>query len=147
MSHTADPLDDVGQTLEKLAVSQPNAPAIHVPDRTTLSYADLGAQIRYVRERLGDWNISRGDVVVGVIPSRPEMAVACATAPAAATFAPLSPVLATDVYSELLARLRPKALIVPKDLDHPVRLAARRCGVAEIDLVPDPSAPAGMFTL
>lgn len=44
-------------------------------------------------------------------------------------------------------RLLPKALIVSEDLDHPVRLAARRCGVTEIELVPHLSGPPGMFTL
>ena len=137
----------IGQALESLARSQPAAPALHVPGRTSLSYADLGAQIRYVRERLGSWDFVRGDVIAGVIPTRPEMALASATLPAAATFAPLSPAFSADVYSELLARLRPKALIVPTDLNHPVRIAARRCGLAEIALIGDPTAPAGMFTL
>ena len=138
---------EITQILETLASRQPAAPAIHVPGRTTLTYADLGAQIRYVRERLEDWGSGRGDIVVGVIPSRPEMAVACVTVPAAASFAPLSPGLTTDAYCELLVRLRPTSLIVPKELDHPARLAARRCGVVEIELVSEPSAPAGMFTL
>ena len=114
-----DDLDqDIGQALERLARRRPTAPAIHVPGRLSLSYADLGAQIRYVRERLSAWEIDPGNIVAGVIPPRPEMALACATVPAAATFAPLSPGLTTDVYSELLTRLRPKALIVPKWLDH-----------------------------
>ena len=138
---------NIARTLEGLASSQPTQPAIHVPGRTSLTYADLGAQIRYVRERLGNWDIGRGDIVAGVIPSRPEMAVACATVPGAATFAPLSPDLTTDVYSELLARLRPKALITPRGLDHAVRAAARRHGIAEIELLPDASSPAGVFTL
>jgi oxalate---CoA ligase len=138
---------DIGYALESRARSQPTAPALHVPGRTSLSYADLGAQIRYVRERLANWNFVRGDVIAGVIPARPEMALACATIPAVATFAPLSPAFTADVYCELLVRLRPKALIVPTDLNHPVRVAARRCGLAEIALIGDPTAPAGMFTL
>jgi len=138
---------NISSILETLARNQPRAPAIYAPGRQVLTYADLGWQIRYVRERLGKWGIGRGDFVVGVIPLRPEMAVACATLPAAATFAPLSPALTIDVYVELLTRLRPKALIVPKGTDHSVRLAARRCGVTELELLPDPSAPAGMFTL
>ena len=115
----------IAQVLERLAASQPTAPALHVPGRTTLTYADLGAQIGYVRERLGSWGIVRGDVIAGVIPLRPEMALACATIPAAATFAPLSPVLAPDAYTELLRRLRPKALLVPRGRDHSVRAIAR----------------------
>ena len=133
--------------LENLAGHRPTAPAVYVPGRAPLTYGDLGAQIRYVRERLNSWSIERGDVIAGVIPLRPEMAVACTTVPAAATFAPLSPAFTTEIYSALLARLRPKALIVPKDFDHPIRVAAQRLGVTEIELVPDPSAPAGMFTL
>jgi acyl-CoA synthetase (AMP-forming)/AMP-acid ligase II len=138
---------DIGQALESLASSQPTAPALHVPGRTTLTYADLGAQISYVRERLGSWGVVRGDVIVGAIPTRPEMALACATVPAKATFAPLSPSLTPDNYAELLTRLRPKLVIVPNRVDHPIRAAARRCGVAEVDLTGDPGAPAGVFTL
>jgi acyl-CoA synthetase (AMP-forming)/AMP-acid ligase II/acyl carrier protein len=74
------------------------------------------------------------------------MAVACASLPASATFAPLSPAFTTDLYCEVLTRLRPRILVVPQDLHHPARVAAKRCGVTELELVSDPSAPAGMFT-
>ena len=141
------PVDDISGILERLAISQPAAPALHVPGRTSLTYTDLGAQIRYVRERLSNWGVVRGDVVVGVIPTRPEMALACATIPAVASFAPLSSALTPDEYAELLTRLRPKLVIVPSGVGHPLRAAARRCGVAEVDLTGDLSAPAGMFTL
>src|SRR5262245_941124 len=114
---------DITQSLESLARCQPGAPALHAPGRTPLRYADLGAQISYVRERLAHWGIARGDFVVGVVPFRAEMAVACATLPASAAFAPLSPSLTTDVYGEVLERLKPKALLVPKDLEHPARVA------------------------
>ncbi|MGZ8267403.1 MAG: non-ribosomal peptide synthetase, partial [Burkholderiales bacterium] len=89
----------------------------------------------------------QGDVVVGVIPARPEMALACAAVPAVATLAPLSPSLTPNTYAELLTRLRPKLVILPDGVDHPLRAAARRCGVAEADLVPNFGAPAGMFAL
>jgi acyl-CoA synthetase (AMP-forming)/AMP-acid ligase II len=138
---------DVTQVLEALARRQPAAPALQGHGRTTLRYADLSAQIRYVRERLGQWDIRRGDFVVGVIPLRLEMAVACATLPATATFAQLSPALTADVYCELFGRLRPKALVLPMGFDHPARIVARRYKVAEIELVADSCAPAGMFTL
>ena len=143
----SDPATNFTQILETLAAVQPAAPALHVPGRRSLCYADLGAQIRYVRERLSGWRIGRGDVIAGLIPSRPEMAVAWASVPGAGTFAPLNPMRTADTYCDLLAHLRPKALLVPKDLDHPVRLAAQRCGVAEIALAPDLEAPAGTFTL
>ncbi|MGZ8267404.1 MAG: amino acid adenylation domain-containing protein, partial [Burkholderiales bacterium] len=138
---------DITEALETLASGQPTAPALHVPGRRTLSYADLGAQIRYVRRQVGGWGVVRGDLIAGVIPPRPEMALACATFPAVATFAPLSPALTSDSYAELLTRLRPKVVILPDEIDHPIRTAARRCGVAEVDLRTDASAPAGMFTV
>ena len=139
--------EDITKVLEALAVSQPAACAIRVPGRQPLRYADLGAQIRYVRERLGGWGIGRGDIVAAVLTMRPEMAVACAAFPAAATFAPLSPTLAVDVYAELLARLRPKALVVEQGMEHPVRIAAQRLAITELALIPDPCATAGTFTL
>ena len=55
---------DITEILECLAREQPAAPAMHVPGRTTLTYADLGAQIRCVRERLASWGIGRGDVEI-----------------------------------------------------------------------------------
>ena len=111
----ADMDTNVAQILEAFASSQPAAPAIHVPGRTTLTFADLGEQIRSVRECLRGWGIAPGDVIAGAIPTRPEMAVACATMPASAAFVPLSPALTAEAYSELLVRLRPKAAIVPAD--------------------------------
>jgi acyl-CoA synthetase (AMP-forming)/AMP-acid ligase II len=143
----ADLNHNIGRALERLAESQPAAPAIHVPGRPSLTFGNVGAQIRYVRERLGGWGVIPGDLIAGVIPSRPEMAVACATIPAAATFAPLNAALTADKYSEVLTRLRPKFLIVADGADHPARAAARRCGVAEVGLTADSGAPAGMFTL
>src|SRR5436190_24105001 len=83
---------------------------------------------------LGGLDIGRGDIVAGVIPSRPEMAVACATLPASSTFAPLSPSLTPDDYAQLVVRMGAKAILAPKGEDHPVRAAARRHGVAEIDV-------------
>src|SRR5450755_653029 len=81
--------ETLADALSALAKNQSAAPALHVPGRKSLTWGELGAQIRYVRERLGGWGIAPGDVIAGVIPSRPEMAVACATLPSSSTFAPL----------------------------------------------------------
>jgi len=139
--------ETLASALGTLARNQPAAPALHVPGRRSLTFGDLGAQVRYVRERLGGWGIASGDVVVGVVPSRPEMAVACVTLPSSSTFAPLGPSLTTEVYAQLLVRMRAKAILAPKGRDHPIRAAARQHGVAEIDVVSEPDAPAGLFTL
>src|SRR5262249_12798832 len=111
--------ESVADVLAALATNQPAAPALHVPGRRSLTFGDLGTQILYVRERLGGWGIVPGDIIVGVVPSRPEMAVACATLPSSSTFAPLGPTLTTDAYAQLILRMGAKAALVPKDQDHP----------------------------
>ena len=140
------PHKTVAEALEALADRQPAAPALHAPGRQSLTYADLAGQIRHVRERLGDWGILPGDIVAAVIPSRPEMAVACAALPSSSTFAPLNPALTDEVYVGLIGRMRPKAVLVPEGSDNPVRAAARAEGIAEIELVPEADG-AGLFSL
>ena len=137
----------IENALGALAKDRPAAPALQAPGRKPLTYADLAAQIHRVRKYLGGLDIGRGDIVAGVIPSRPEMAVACATLPASSTFAPLSPSLTPDDYSQLVVRMGAKAILAPKGEEHPVRAAARRHGVAEIDVAMEPDAPVGLFTL
>jgi len=139
--------ETITDALEALAERQPAAPALHVPGRKSLTYADLAGQIRRVRERLSDWGILPGDVVAAVIPSRPEMAVAIATLPSSCTFAPLDPTLMIEAYVALLTRLQPKAVLVPEDDQHAIRGAARRLGIAEIEVEAVPDAPAGVFAL
>src|SRR5256884_5786951 len=137
----------IEDALGALAKDRPAAPALQAPGRKPLTYADLAAQINRVRKYLGGLDIGRGDMVEGVSPSRPEMAVACATLPASSTFAPLSPSLTPDDYAQLVVRMGAKAILAPKGEDHPVRAAARRHGIAEIDVAVEPDAPAGLFTL
>ena len=137
----------IADVLEGLAARQPTAAAIRAPGRTTLSYGQLGGQVGYVRERLGHWGIQRGDVVVGALSLRPELAVAIATLPASCAFAPLDPALPTDGYKELLGRLKPKAILVCRGDDHTIRPAARSLGIAEIELTPASYDAAGLFTL
>jgi len=133
--------------LEAIAAQQPAAPAFRVPGRLSLTYGNLGAQIRYLRERLGGWGIAPGDIIAGVLPSRAEMAMACATLPSCCTFAPLGPNLTTDAYAQLIRRMGAHAVLAPQGQQHPIRAAARQNGVAEIDVVSEPDAPAGLFTV
>ena len=131
--------------LEEIAMKQPTAPALRVPGRPSLTYGDLGAQIQYLRERLGGWGIAPGDVVAGVLPSRAETASACATLPACCTFAPLGLNLTTDTLAQLIVRMGARAVLAPHGQEHQIRAAAQRHGVAEFDVVSMPDAPAGLF--
>jgi len=141
------PSENLAEVLEALAAGQPAAPLLHLPGCPALTYADLREQIGYVRDRLGDWGIARGDIVAGCIDSRPHMALACAALPSASTFAPLSASLTEDGYAALLDRLRPVAVLVEGALTHPLRAAAEARGIAEIRVAPDPAAAFGRFRL
>ena len=55
--------------------------------------------------------------------------------------------LTTDAYAQLIVRMGAQAVLVPKGQEHPIRAAARQHGVAEIDVVSEPDAPAGVFAL
>ena len=112
-----------------VADRQPEAPFLHRPGQAAVSYGALSGQIRHVRERLRSWGIAPGDVVAGFVPSRALMAMACASLPVSATFAPLSASLAADAYAALLRRLRPGAVLAPEDPGHPLRIAAATLGL------------------
>lgn len=137
----------IGEALEALATAHPRAPALHVPGRKSLTFQQLNEHTRYVHDQLIKWDTAPGDVIAGVIPSRPEMAVACAALPSSCTFAPLGSGLTTEGYSQLFTRMHAAAVLVPKDHDHCSRTAAQRVGIAEIEMASDPDAPAGLFTL
>lgn len=126
---TFPPLAD---RLVAVADRQPEAPFLHRPGRAAVSYGALSGQIRHVRERLRSWGFAPGDVVAGFVPSRAPMAMACASLPSSATFAPLSASLAADAYAALLGRLRPGAVLAPAEADHPLRIAAATLGVPAI---------------
>ena len=116
------PLETIADALAMLGERQPVAPALHVPGRAPLTYGDLGAQIRYVRDRLGNWGIRAGDIVCAALSLRPELAVAIATLPASCTFAPVDPSLPRDAYGELLTRMKARAILVASGDEHPLRL-------------------------
>lgn len=139
--------DDLSLVLAGYAVSQPDNAAILAPGRNTLTYGGLHAQQEYVRGTLTEWGITRGDIVAVMLPKGPEMAVAMTVLPVCAAAFPLAWNLSQDDYESLFRRTSAKALILPRDLPHAVRIAADRLGIMLIDLVNDPRAPAGAFTL
>jgi acyl-coenzyme A synthetase/AMP-(fatty) acid ligase len=138
---------NIADVLEGLAAARPAAPLLHLPGRPTLTFGDLREQIGLVRGCLRSWGFAPGDIIAGCIDSRPHMALACLSLPAASTFAPLSPSLPEEGYAALLARLRPKAVLIGTPDDHPLRAAASRRGIAEIRVAADPAAAPGRFRI
>lgn len=136
----------IGDALEAIAARRPDAPLMHRPGLAPARYGDLGEQLRHVRDRLLRWGIAPGDVIAGFDPSRTTMAMACLTLPVASTFVPLGAALSADAFETLLRRLRPKAVLAPRDREHPLRIAAGRCGVPALRAAAQDDAP-GRFTL
>lgn len=142
---TEAPPDDVIARLRGLAAAQPQAPALIAPNAAPLTFGGVVARIDAVAARLGAWGIGPGDVVAWPAIDRPTTALAFAALPAASTMAPLAPRLTVDAYAALLRRLQAKAIALPERAEHPIRVAARQLGIAEIDVATTGSGIAGDF--
>ena len=135
-------------TLEKLLkVGSDDAPAIAAPGRGALTYGALRSLVAGTIERLNGLGLGRNDRVAAVLPNGPEMAacfIACASGLACV---PLNPALRPDEFEFCLADLRVGALIVDRGSASPAVAAARRLGLALIELVAQPERGAGSFAL
>ncbi|MAD95578.1 MAG: AMP-dependent synthetase [Rhodobacteraceae bacterium] len=124
-----------------------NAAAIGATDREWLSYGELRALGLQVRKKLHEIGIGRGDRVAIVLPNGPEMATAFFSIAQVATTAPLNPAYREDEYEFYLKDLKAKALVVAADYDGPAISAARKVGVAIVQLLSEPTDSAGRFLL
>jgi acyl-CoA synthetase (AMP-forming)/AMP-acid ligase II len=82
-----------------------------------------------------------------VLPNGPELAVAFVGVACAAACAPLNPAYRQEEFDFYLADLGAKAVIVMDGLDSLAREAARKLGIAVLELTPESQQPAGLFTL
>ncbi len=124
-----------------------DAPAIGAPGRPWLTFAGLQKLTDDTLAALNGVGIGRGDRVAMVIPNGPEMASSFIAVAAGTISAPLNPAYRADEFEFYLDDLKPKACIVQKGVDSPVRAVAGKVGVPLIELVPAEGAPAGAFTL
>jgi acyl-CoA synthetase (AMP-forming)/AMP-acid ligase II len=138
---------DITARLFALAAAAPGAPAILEPASATLSFGALADHVQRTAIQLAGWGIGRGDVVAWGNASRAQVAVALAVLPASATIAPLNASAPFDVVCGLLARIRPKAVVVPSDGDSAIARAARHLDLTEIVAEPRTGTGAGAFDL
>ncbi len=142
----SDPADLTARLLE-LAGRAPDAPALLAPGRETMTLGSLALHVERLRGTLAAWGIERGDVVAWSSGDRVDTAAATAILPVACTLAPLNPAATYDVVHDVLARLGPKAVVVPPDDGAPVVRAARALGLAEVDVGSAGRPEAGSFDL
>jgi oxalate---CoA ligase len=122
------------------------APAIGAPGRPWLDYAGLKKLTDDTLAALNGVGIGRGDRVAMVIPNGPEMASSFIAVASGTISAPLNPAYRADEFEFYLDDLKPKACILQKGFESPVRAMAAKLGVPLIELVPGDAA-AGLFTL
>ena len=109
--------------------------AILAPERESLSYAGLRAQLEYTQLRLAALGIGSNDRVAIVLPNGPEMASA----------ASLNPNYRQPEYQFFLSDLQAQALVIMDGLDSPARDVAAQLAIPVIEL--RPGRAAGQFEL
>jgi len=135
------------RTYTDLAAKQPDIAAILAPDRAPLSFGALLARLESVRNTLNLFGIGRGDLVAIVLRNGPEMAVCCVAVTACAIAIPLNPEYTEEEFARYLARIRPKAVILPAGGGDAARKQAGTLGIPVIDLAFDRTHAAGVFEL
>ncbi|MEO8486572.1 MAG: amino acid adenylation domain-containing protein [Betaproteobacteria bacterium] len=139
--------DDFTDQLVALAARAPQAVFLRALGRAPMTYGTLAQRIVAVRAQFAALGIVRGDVVASSAVDRLECAAALSILPAACTFVPLNPAHEADAFAELFARLAPRAVLVPPRGGSALVEAARRLGIAEVAMTPDPAGEAGSFDL
>ncbi|WP_374444732.1 acyl--CoA ligase [Stella sp.] len=130
-----------------LAAGRDDAPAIAAPDRPALTHAELRRLAADTVARLNRLGIGRNDPVAIVLPNGPEMATAFVAIACGATTAPLNPAYRADEFDFYLGDLAARALVVERGSQSPAIAVAQARGVPIVELVADPSGPAGAFVL
>ena len=138
MSHTLKDL---------LAQGAADAPAISAPGRAPLRHGALRDLIVQTLAALNGWGIARNDRVAIVLPNGPEMAACFLAVASGAASAPLNPAYREEEFEFYIGDLNAKLLIAMRGVDTPARAAAKKLGVPIVELVAEPDAGAGSFTL
>jgi len=134
-------------TLEELLASGADAAtALEAPGAAPLTYRRLRATVTRCAKRMNTAGLGRGDRVAIVLPNGPEMAAAFIAIASCAVAAPLNPAYRADEFDFYLTDLNTKALVVERGSRSPAIEAARKRGIAIIDLIPI-AAGAGAFDL
>jgi acyl-CoA synthetase (AMP-forming)/AMP-acid ligase II len=141
------PMSAATNITDLLATGRDEAPAIAAPDRAPLTYAGLRRLVADTTAQLNRLGIGRNDAVAIVLPNGPEMAAAFVAIACGATTAPLNPGYRAEEFDFYLGDLDAKALVVERGSQSPAIAVARARGVPIVELVVDPAAPAGAFTL
>ena len=137
----------LAELVERASTGAPDRPALLAPGRPPLGYADLHALTTRTAAGLQASGIERSSRVALVIENGPEAATAFLSIASAAAAAPLNPAYSARELAFYLEDLHADAVVVSTTVSSPVREVAEQHGLRVIELVVDPSTPAGTFAL
>lgn len=140
-------ISSLPRLLEHQARRIPDAPAILAPGRAPLTYGRLYQHLDAVGSTLRALGIGRRDRIAVVLPNGPEMAAAFLAVAGWAVCIPINPAYGTEELDRYFADLRPRALITQGGVDSPARRVAVSRAVQIVELLTEPDAEAGIFTL
>jgi oxalate---CoA ligase len=121
------------------------AVALLAPGCAPLTYGQWGAQVDYVGLALRSFGVPRAGRVAVVLPNGPTMAAAFWGVAAYATCAPLNPFYRPAEFEFYLSDLEAQVVIVPAEVDSPVREVTHRLGLKVLELEPAINQLAGSF--
>ena len=139
--------DTILAAIRSRAEANPEAVAITAPERAPLSYADLALFLDQQIQSLNRLGVGRGERLAVVLPNGPEMAVAFLTVASTCTCAPLNPAYRASELDFFLGDLNPRAILLPADAESPARSVAEARRIPVIELMPDSTGEAGMYSL
>jgi acyl-CoA synthetase (AMP-forming)/AMP-acid ligase II len=125
----------------------PDRPALLALGRPPLTYAELHALVSQRAAELQATGLGPHSRVAIVVDNGPEAATAFLSVASAAAAAPLNPAYSAPELEFYLQDLHAEAVVVGAAVASPVREVADELGLRVIELVVDPGAPAGTFTL
>ena len=126
---------------------RPDAPALLAPDRRAATCADLWRQVDRVAATIREAGLDHRARIAVCVPNGPEAAAAALAVAASASCAPLNPAYQAGEFRFYLEDARADAVIVPEAERGPIRDVAAELGLAVLEMVVDPAAPAGCFEL
>lgn len=125
----------------------PTQAALLAPDRQTLTFTQLGAQLDTFRERLRQLGLGRTARVALLAPNGPELALAFLGSAASVICAPLNPAYQKDELAFYLEDLEASALLIASSLECPAREVAKALGIPILEFHAQLNQSAGSFAL
>jgi acyl-CoA synthetase (AMP-forming)/AMP-acid ligase II/acyl carrier protein len=132
--------------IQSNALQQPSAPALISIDQTPISYSQLAQKIQIVVELLNRMGIGQNDVVALSIPNGVVNVAAFLATTCGAIAAPINPAYRLAELTQVLAILRPKAVIIGEEPENELYQAARQLDIPIITLL-DAHSPKQIFTM